>query len=220
MAPMQWADRIGRRLKLRDLHVLFAVVQSGSMAKPRTSSQSLNPWSPRPSPAWNTRSACGSSTAADAASSRRSTAARSSTMDLPPSTRCGRASRRSRSLADPGAGELRIGCPEWIAAGLLPVITDRLLQRHPRLVFYVNQTITATPEFRELRERRLDLVLGRIAAPFTEDDLHAEILYQEQLRVIAGVRSRVGPASKDRACRIGRTSPGSSPRRTNCRGRW
>ena len=30
---MQWADRIGRRLKLRDLHILMAVVQRGSMAK-------------------------------------------------------------------------------------------------------------------------------------------------------------------------------------------
>ena len=28
-----WESRIGRRLKLRDLHVLFAVVQWGSMAK-------------------------------------------------------------------------------------------------------------------------------------------------------------------------------------------
>ena len=32
-------------------------------------------------------------------------------------------------------------------------------------------------------------MLGRIAAPFMEQDLHADILYQEQLRVIAGVRS-------------------------------
>ena len=38
-------------------------------------------------------------------------------------------------LADPTMGELRIGCPEWIAAGLLPVITDRLLQRHPGSYF-------------------------------------------------------------------------------------
>ena len=30
---MQWADRNGRRLKLRDLHILLAVVQRGSMAK-------------------------------------------------------------------------------------------------------------------------------------------------------------------------------------------
>jgi DNA-binding transcriptional LysR family regulator len=28
-----WADRIGRRLKLRDLHLLMTVVQCGSMAK-------------------------------------------------------------------------------------------------------------------------------------------------------------------------------------------
>jgi molybdenum-dependent DNA-binding transcriptional regulator ModE len=30
---MPWPDRIGRRIKLRDLHVLHAVVQSGSMTK-------------------------------------------------------------------------------------------------------------------------------------------------------------------------------------------
>src|SRR4051812_48104201 len=30
---MQWSDRIGRRLKLQDLHVLMAVVQAGSMGK-------------------------------------------------------------------------------------------------------------------------------------------------------------------------------------------
>src|SRR6188474_218132 len=29
----QWESRIGRRLRLRDLHILFAVVQWGSMAK-------------------------------------------------------------------------------------------------------------------------------------------------------------------------------------------
>src|SRR3954452_7470073 len=30
---MRWNDRIGRRIKLSDLHVLLAVAQSGSMAK-------------------------------------------------------------------------------------------------------------------------------------------------------------------------------------------
>ena len=33
---MQWAERIGRRIKLRDLHVLHAVVQSGSMTRAAT----------------------------------------------------------------------------------------------------------------------------------------------------------------------------------------
>ena len=72
---------------------------------------------------------------------------------------------------------------------MLPAIIDRLLQQHPRLVFYVHQTITATSEFRELRQRNLDVVLGRLAAPFAEKDMHTEVLYQEQLRVIAGARS-------------------------------
>ena len=30
---MQWTDRIGLRLKLRDLHILLAVAKSGSMGK-------------------------------------------------------------------------------------------------------------------------------------------------------------------------------------------
>jgi hypothetical protein len=30
---MEWSDRIGRRLKLRDLHILLAVVQYGSISK-------------------------------------------------------------------------------------------------------------------------------------------------------------------------------------------
>jgi len=30
---MQWDARIGRKIKLRDLHILLAVVQAGSMAK-------------------------------------------------------------------------------------------------------------------------------------------------------------------------------------------
>src|SRR5215471_2777464 len=31
--PRDWADRIGRRVKLRDLHILLAVAQTGSMGK-------------------------------------------------------------------------------------------------------------------------------------------------------------------------------------------
>src|SRR4051794_9032146 len=33
MSPMQASDRIGRRMKLHDLHVLMAVVEAGSMSK-------------------------------------------------------------------------------------------------------------------------------------------------------------------------------------------
>ena len=30
---MDWSDRIGRRVRLRDLHIVLAVAESGSMAK-------------------------------------------------------------------------------------------------------------------------------------------------------------------------------------------
>ena len=33
---MEWSDRIGRRIRLRDLHILLAVVQCKSMASGRT----------------------------------------------------------------------------------------------------------------------------------------------------------------------------------------
>lgn len=189
MANIQWTERIGRRLKLRDLHVLFAVMQWGSMAK---AAHHLAVSQPVVSAAITGLEQTLGVRLLDR--TRRGVEA----------TIYGRALRNHglaafdalrqgvkeiEFLADPSMGELRIGCPEWIAAGLLPVIIDRLLQRHPRVVFYVDQTITETSEFRELRERRLDIVLGRIAAPFMGEDLRADILYQEQLCVIAGVGS-------------------------------
>src|SRR5262249_60856223 len=45
-------------------------------------------------------------------------------------------------LADPTVGDLRIGCPEWIAAGLLPVVIDRILPKDPRSGVNFAQTIT------------------------------------------------------------------------------
>ena len=189
MANMQWADRIGRRLKLRDLHVLFAVMQWGSMAK---AAHHLAVSQPVVSAA-----IAGLEHTLGVRLLDRGRRGVEPTIYGRALLNHGLAAfdalrqgvKEIEFLADPTVGELRIGCPEWIAAGLLPTIIDRLLQRHPRVVFHVDQTITATQEFRELRERRLDLVLGRIAAPFIEEDLHAEILYQEQLRVIAGARS-------------------------------
>jgi hypothetical protein len=59
---MQWHERIGRRLKLRDLHILLAVAQHGSMAKAAelaisqpAVSKAIATWSMRLSPADRTR---------------------------------------------------------------------------------------------------------------------------------------------------------------------
>src|SRR5580704_7660645 len=41
--PMQWSDRIGRRVKLRELHVLLAVAQTRSMVRAADSLAILQP---------------------------------------------------------------------------------------------------------------------------------------------------------------------------------
>jgi DNA-binding transcriptional LysR family regulator len=77
-----------------------------------------------------------------------------------------------------------------MAAGLVPAVVERFMRDYPRMVLRVTQAQTVTLEFSELRERKVDLMLGRIARPFNEDGLAAEILYEEPLRVVAGVQSR------------------------------
>jgi DNA-binding transcriptional LysR family regulator len=54
----------------------------------------------------------------------------------------------------------------------------------------VVQTTTATLEFRELRERKVDLVLGRIPGAFVADDLDIEILFEDLEVVVVGAQSR------------------------------
>jgi DNA-binding transcriptional LysR family regulator len=93
-------------------------------------------------------------------------------------------------LADPTAGELRIGNSEATAASVLPVIVDQLLQQHPRINLKVFQAVFATTQYRELRERSIDLLLGRIPTPFIEEDLEAQVLFDDPIAVIAGRESR------------------------------
>jgi DNA-binding transcriptional LysR family regulator len=97
-------------------------------------------------------------------------------------------------LADPTAGELRLGATEPIIAGLLPPIIEQLRRRRPRISINVKQ-VTATQQYRELRERNVDLVLGRIPQPIDED-IEAEILFHERTLVVAGLDNRWGSRRK------------------------
>jgi len=89
-------------------------------------------------------------------------------------------------LANPKAGEVRVGCPEALAVGLVPAIIDRLSRRYPRIDVHMVHAETATLE---LRERNVDLLMGRILRPL-DDDIDAEILFEERRFVVAGARSR------------------------------
>ncbi len=93
-------------------------------------------------------------------------------------------------LADPKSGELRIGCPEILMAGLLPAIMERFSRLYPQIRLHVLHANTALLQFEELRQRNVDLLLGRMPRPFLEDDLVAEILFDEPFVAVAGAHSR------------------------------
>ena len=186
---MDLTDRVSHRLKLRDLRLLQAVVQWGSMARAATH---LNLTQPAVSKAIAElehmlgvrlldRSRQGvEPTPYGHALLKRGTAifdeVRQSVKDI-------------EFLIDPTAGEVRVGSPAPVMAGLLPTIIERFSRQFPRVVVYVTQANIGTLQFRELRERSIDLLLGRIPSPLPKD-LEAEILCDEQLNVVAGAQSR------------------------------
>jgi DNA-binding transcriptional LysR family regulator len=187
---MDWADRIGRRIRLRDLHILLAVAERGSMAKASAHLAISHP--------------VVSKTISDL---ERTLGVRlfdrnSQGVEL---TNYGRALlecgvtvfdemrqglKRIEFLADPASGELRIGCPEITMAGLMPAIVERFARRYPGIRLHVVLANIAMLQFQELRERNVDLLIGRMPQSFVEDDLTAEILFDEPFLAVAGARSR------------------------------
>lgn len=97
-------------------------------------------------------------------------------------------------LADPEAGEVRIGCPESISAAFMPAIVRQFKQKYPRVVLQLDNVSTPTMELPQLRDRSLDLVIARILQPVATDifadDLNVEILFEDHVVIAAGLQSR------------------------------
>jgi DNA-binding transcriptional LysR family regulator len=91
-------------------------------------------------------------------------------------------------LADPTAGEVRIGSNAPVAASLVPAVIDRLSRRHPRITFHLVTTETERL-YRELSERNVDLVVGQRFGPLADEQLGFERLYDEPLVVVASVQN-------------------------------
>jgi DNA-binding transcriptional LysR family regulator len=94
-------------------------------------------------------------------------------------------------LADPAAGEVRIASHESLNSTFLPAVIDRLSRKFPRLRFLVFSVPATTAQHLEiLHERRVDLVLTYVPAPFEHDDLTAEFLCSDALIVVAARDSK------------------------------
>jgi DNA-binding transcriptional LysR family regulator len=187
---MQWVDRIGSRLKLRDLHILLTVVQQGSMAK---AASKLAISQPAVSKAiadmehtFGLRLLDRGRSGAQPTAYGRALVTRSQTIfdELKLGV------EELAFLADPTVGELHIACTESVAAGLLPAVLERFYREQPGIRVDVGQAVMNTAHYRELREHSIELLIGRIPEPFEEPDLEAKVAYDDQVVVVAGRQSK------------------------------
>jgi len=191
---VQWEQQIGKRLRLRDLFVFFTVVEYGSMAKAAAklgvSTPSISEGIAALEHALGVqlldRSPKGVVTTpfGDALLAR----GRAAFDELRQGV------REIEFLTDPHAGEVRIGCPESIAAGLLVPVLEHLSKCYPRVRFHVEQAQIPTVEFPQLLERKVDLILARLVKSPVQgritEELNAEVLFNDPYYVVVSERSK------------------------------
>jgi DNA-binding transcriptional LysR family regulator len=91
-------------------------------------------------------------------------------------------------LAAPDTGDIWIGSSDTWLIGFIPAVIQRLGRSHPNIAIHVLDANASDFEFHKLRERKLDLIIGRIEKSRTEDDLEVEVLYEEPFHVVVGMR--------------------------------
>jgi DNA-binding transcriptional LysR family regulator len=190
-----WESRIGRRVTLRDLHVLSTVVRWGSMAK-AASHLAM------------------SQSAVSESIAHLEDAIRVRLLDRTPQgiaptiyaetllkrghvifDELQQAIKDIEFLANPTVGEVRIAIPEFLTELLLPTAIDKLSRRYPQIVVRVFQPNTMTLEHRELQDRGVDLVVTRVPKSFASDIFDMEALFDDPHFVVAGKGSRWAEAS-------------------------
>jgi DNA-binding transcriptional LysR family regulator len=92
-------------------------------------------------------------------------------------------------LADPMAGEIRIGCTPILAASFVSAVVNRLSRRYPRIVFHL-MTAYLEPLRRELSERNVDLLIVGRFAPATGERVDFEPLFDDSYVVAAGAQNQ------------------------------
>jgi DNA-binding transcriptional LysR family regulator len=185
---MDWGDRIGRRLKLRDLHILLAVAQSGSMTK---AARQLSVSNPVVSKAiTDLEHTLGVRVLDRTPQGVEPTIYGRALLDrgLIAFDELRQAVKHVEFLADPTAGEVRIGTSIAVATSFVSAVIARMSRRYPRIVFHL---LAGEPSiaYRALEERNVDLIVARMFAPIDEQHVRAEVLYDEPLVVVAGAQN-------------------------------
>jgi DNA-binding transcriptional LysR family regulator len=183
-AVTQWNDRVRRRLRLRDVDILMAVIQTGSMGK---AAGALNMSQPAVSKAIAylehtlgvrllDRSRQGvEPTPYGRALIKRGVAVfdelRQGVQDI-------------ASLTDPTVGEVRMGGSEHTISAIYAPVIHRLSGQYPRMSFHVIVGDLRTLS-QELDARHIDFVVSRMYTPASEEH-STEVLFVDPLVVITG----------------------------------
>jgi DNA-binding transcriptional LysR family regulator len=189
---LDWDSRIGRRVRLRDLHILFSVVQQGSMAKAGTQlgmsqsavSQAIAAIENALGVPLLDRTSKGVTPTIYGTALLRHGSAAFDALRL--------GVQEIENLADPTTGEVRVAAAESSGAALLPPIIERLSERHPRIKLLVLDARADTMEYSELRERKADFRLTILIGPLEGElakEFQAEILRYDQICLAVGASS-------------------------------
>lgn len=183
---MRWDDRIGRRLRLKDLHTLQTVAEAGSMAK---ASRQLA----LSQPAISKAIADMENTLGSALLDRSAHGVELTESGRLLIARCRiifdelrEGVKEIRNFSDPTHGEIRIGTTEPIT-GFVSEVISRMTHEFPRITYEVAVSDTTTL-VRELRERALDVVITRWQASDAAADLTTALLFKAPLAVLADRR--------------------------------
>ncbi len=181
-------ERIERRLKLHDVRVFMSVVQAGSMGKAaarlRTSQSAVSRTIADLEHALGVCLLDRSKRGIEATPYGRALIKRG----IAVFDELRQGVKDIEFLADPTAGEVKVGASIAVAMSFASVVIDQLSRRYPRLVFdlLAADTVTAT---RALEERKVDLVIVHIIEQLDERHMNVEILFHEPHVVVAGVHS-------------------------------
>ena len=191
VSAMKWTDRIGRRLKLHDLHILMTVAESGSMGK---AAKALGISQPSVTKAISDIEHTIGVRLLDRLAEGAVLTVYGQALVIRGISAFDELSQAFRDidiLSDPTAGQVTIGCPEAIASGVLGAVLARFCVQFPRVIVNVEAANNITHEYQMLRERKVDLLLGSITRPFVEEDLDAQVLYEDRPYITAGATNRL-----------------------------
>ena len=184
---MPWDERTKRRLKLRDLDILLAVVETGSMGK---AAKGLNISQPAVSKAVVELE--------DALGVRLLDRSRRGVVPTAYGLALAKHSvtifndlrhgiQAIDFLSDPTRGEVRIGTTEPIATAIALPAVDRLSRKYPQISFHVLPGDTASL-YKDVSERNIELAICRMIGRLP-DELAAEVLFHDAFAIVTSAKN-------------------------------